>query len=59
MLIFEFENGSIVNLLTMEALLSENGRYFLVCQSGKRYELTEEEFNIIKDTFKQKLENVA
>lgn len=59
MLIFEFENGSIVNLLTMEALLSENGRYFLVCQSGNRYELTEEEFNIIKDTFKQKLENVA
>lgn len=59
MLIFEFDNGSIVNLLTMEALLSENGRYFLVCQSGNRYELTEEEFNIIKDTFKQKLENVA
>lgn len=59
MLIFEFENGSIVNLLTMEALLSENGRYFLVCQSGNRYELTEEEFNIIKDTFKQRLENVA
>ena len=59
MLIFEFENGSIVNLLTMEALLSENGRYFLICQSGNRYELTEEEFNIIKDTFKQKLENVA
>ena len=59
MLIFEFENGSIVNLLTMEALLSENGRYLLVCQSGNRYELTEEEFNIIKDTFKQKLENVA
>ena len=59
MLIFEFENGSIVNLLTMEALLSENGRYFLVCQSGNRYELTEEEFNIIKNTFKQKLENVA
>lgn len=59
MLIFEFENGSIVNLLTMEALLSENGRYFLVCQSGNRYELTEEEFSIIKDTFKQKLENVA
>lgn len=59
MLIFEFENGSIVNLLTMEALLSENGRYFLVCQSGNRYELTEEEFNIIKETFKQKLENVA
>jgi hypothetical protein len=59
MLIFEFENGSIVNLLTMEALLSENGRYFLVCQSGNRYELTEEEFNIVKDTFKQKLENVA
>lgn len=59
MLIFEFENGSIVNLLTMEALLSENERYFLVCQSGNRYELTEEEFNIVKDTFKQKLENVA
>lgn len=59
MLIFEFENGSIVNLLTMEALLSENGRYFLVCQSGNRYELTEEEFNIVKDTFKKKLENVA
>lgn len=59
MLIFEFDNGSIVNLLTMEALLSENGRYFLVCQSGNRYELTGEEFNIIKDTFKQKLENVA
>ena len=59
MLIFEFEKRSIVNLLTMEALLSENGRYFLVCQSGNRYELTEEEFNIIKETFKQKLENVA
>ena len=59
MLIFEFENGSIVNLLTMEALLSENGRYFLVCQSGNKYELTEEEFNIVKDTFKKKLENVA
>ena len=59
MLIFEFENGSIVNLLTMEALLSENGRYFLVCQSGNRYELNKEEFDMIKDTFKQKLENVA
>ena len=59
MLIFEFENGSIVNLLTMEALLSENGRYFLVCQSGNKYELTKEEFDMIKDTFKQKLENVA
>ena len=59
MLIFEFENGSIVNLLTMEALLSEHGRYFLVCQSGNRYELTEDESNIVKDTFKKKLENVA
>ena len=47
MLIFEFENGSIVNLLTMEALLSENGRYFLVCQSGNRYELTEEEYEVL------------
>ena len=59
MLIFEFENGSIVNLLTMEALLSENGRYFLVCQSGNKYELTEEEFSIIKETFRRKLDNVV
>jgi hypothetical protein len=59
MLIFEFTNGSIVNLLTMEALLSENGRYFLVCQSGNKYELTEEEFSIIKETFRRKLDNVV
>jgi hypothetical protein len=59
MLIFEFENGSIVNLLTMEALLAEQGRYFLVCQSGNKYELNKEEFDMIKTTFKSKLENVA
>jgi hypothetical protein len=41
----------------MEALLADQGRYFLVCQSGNKYELTEEEFNIIKESFKQKLEN--
>ena len=56
MLIFEFENGSIVNLLTMEALLSENGRYFLVCQSGNRYELTEgryRDMTRINDNFRK------
>ena len=58
MLIFEFKDGSIVNLLTMEALLVELGKYYLVCQSGNRYELTEEEFDLIKNSFKQKLENI-
>ena len=58
MLIFEFENGSIVNLLTMEALLNEGNRYFLVCQSGNKYELTADEFTIIKDSFKKKLSDV-
>jgi hypothetical protein len=41
----------------MEALLVELGKYYLVCQSGNRYELTEEEFDLIKNSFKQKLEN--
>ena len=55
MFIFEFENGSIVNLLSMESLLVDGNKYYLICLSGTKYELTEEEFNIIKTTFKNKL----
>lgn len=58
MLIFEFKDGSIVNLLTMEGLLINDGRYFLVCQSGNKYELDKEEFDMIKEAFANKLEGI-
>lgn len=57
MLIFEFENGSIINLLTFESLLDlGEGKYRLTCQSGTRYELTEGEFNTIKEIFREKVQ---
>ena len=58
MLIFEFKDGSIVNLLTMESLLKQNGNFYLVCQSGNKYELSEEEFEMIKTAFASKLEEI-
>lgn len=56
MLIFEFENGSIVNLLTIESLLTNGQEYWMICQSGSKYSLTEGEFETIKAIFKEKLE---
>lgn len=56
MLIFEFENGSIVNLLTLESILVDGDTYVMICQSGTKYSLTEGEFNTIKEIFKEKLE---
>lgn len=58
MLIFEFGNGSIVNLLTFESLTVMGDRYFLTCQSGTKYELSKEEFIKIKQTFKEKLTKI-
>lgn len=57
MLIFEFANGSIVNLLTLESLMTDGNRYWLTCQSGTKYELSEGEFMTIKEIFKEKLQN--
>lgn len=58
MLIFEFENGSIVNLLTMESLMCNENSYLMVCQSGTKYELNKNEFDTIKGILKEKLEIV-
>ena len=44
MLIFEFANGSIVNLLTLESLMTDGSSYWMVCQSGSKYCLCEGEF---------------
>lgn len=41
----------------MESLLVDGNKYYLICQSGTKYELTEEEFNVIKTTFKNKLKD--
>lgn len=57
MLIFEFLDGSIVNLLTMESLCTDGSKYWLTCTSGTRYDLTAEEFATIKDIFKEKLQS--
>ena len=57
MLIFEFSNGSIVNLLTLESLMTDGDRYWLTCQSATKYELSEGEFMTIKEIFKEKLQN--
>lgn len=57
MLIFEFLNGSIVNLLTMESLCTDGTKYWLTCQSGSRYDLSKEEFETIKEIFKEQLQN--
>lgn len=55
MLIFEFNNGSIVNLLTFESLLNNgDGTYTLVCQSGTSYDLNKGEFDTIKEIFAKK-----
>ncbi len=56
MLIFEFANGSIVNLLTMESIMTDGKIFRMTCQSGSKYDLTEEEFLTIKELFKEKLE---
>lgn len=61
MLIFEFENGSIVNLLTFESLTIINNVHYLNTISGKTYEITLDEFNaiktIIRDSLKENTEN--
>lgn len=57
MLIFEFKNGSIVNLMTMESLICDDNKYYMVCLSGSKYSLTKEEFDVIKETFRKQTEN--
>lgn len=58
MAIFELKNGSLVNILTLEALLSIDGKYYLICQSGNKYELDKEEFDFIKKSLQEKVPTI-
>lgn len=49
MVLFEFNNGSVINLLTVESLIKNGDKYYFNSISGNKYELSEQEFLDIKD----------
>lgn len=55
MIIYEFSDGSIVNLMAFESLTVNSGRFHLTTVSGTKYEISKEEFIQLKELLKRML----